>query len=159
MRAQQARSTLVYIAGPYAAGTTQGIHDNVQRAMKVARLVMLLAPSGRGIHYDLDVPHRGVGYVPVVPHALGVCGLFGSGLDDGTPSQTRTVALLFGLRLLRACEALVALDSDSAGTRAEIERAQSLKMQVVVYPFAWYQERLTRLEYLLSADEVERPAT
>lgn len=159
MRNQHARSTLIYIAGPYAADTTQGIHDNVKRAMQVARLVMLLEPSGRGILQDLDVPHRGAGYVPVVPHALGVCGLFGSGLDNGAPSQARTVALLFGLRLLRACEAIVAIDADSAGTRAEIERAQSLKMQVVVRPLPWYQERLARLEYLQGTDEIERPAT
>lgn len=159
MRNQQARSTLVYIAGPYAADTVQGVHDNVKRAMQVARLVMMLEPSGRGVQHDLEVPHRGVGYVPVVPHALGACGLFGSGLDNGAPSQARTVALLFGLRLLRACEAIVAIDATSAGTRAEIERAQSLKLQVVVRPFVWYHARLARLEYLQSTDEVERPAT
>lgn len=72
----------LYVAGPYAADTPEGICRNVARAVALGRLA------------------AEQGFTPIVPHAMGFCGVLGDPheADDGT---TRDRALDCGVSLAR----------------------------------------------------------
>jgi hypothetical protein len=71
----------LYVAGPYAAPTLADTERNVRRALAVGRLAV----------------ERG--YAPIVPHAAGWLGLYGSAEDDGSLSLPRSRALLGALHV------------------------------------------------------------
>lgn len=121
---------LVYVAAPYAAANYEGVQENVRRAMFVARIVAAAHREGFGIKADLTHGRTGTGYAPMVPHALGWCGLFGDPFDSGAPSPARSTALQLGMDLLERCEVLVILEGASAGVKGEYERAAERRLDV-----------------------------
>lgn len=99
---------LVYIAGPYRAGTVDGIRQNIERARNVAHAVVTLP--------DL-------GYYPVTPHLL-------TAFFDGAAPDT---FFLDGtMELLRRCDAVLLVSGwqKSTGTALEIAEAKRLGMPV-----------------------------
>lgn len=75
---------LVYLAGPYAAPTEEGVLDNIHRIRALAQLAVTLGMS------------------PVAQHFTGGIGVFGSSIDDGSPSVSRHNALLAGQAVAHA---------------------------------------------------------
>ena len=101
----------LYVAGPYAAPTRAETERNVQRALAVGRLA-----AARG-------------YAPIVPHAAGWLGLYGSEEDDGSLSLPRSRALLGALHIATMVGAVrghlwvILRDDRSMSNGSEIEYA------------------------------------
>lgn len=129
MNANQRRPLLVL--GPYAGATPGEVARNVARALAIGRLAVAS------------------GYAPVVPHAHGWLGLYGSALEED--ANTRLAALACGRSIARAlasqeAEAWVLLCDDgtpSAGTAGELDQWRSVPyaMQPVSRTWAEWRDR------------------
>jgi nucleoside 2-deoxyribosyltransferase len=99
---------LVYVAGPYRAGTPQGVELNIAVARRVG---ILVAISGN---------------YPVIPHSNT------SKFEDLIPSLGDEFWLEGTMELMRKCDCVVLCPGweHSSGTRAEIREAQTLGIPV-----------------------------
>lgn len=107
---------LVYIAGPYRAGTPWLVEQNIRRAEELGLRVAML------------------GAMPVIPHSM--CRFFdgertGQFWVDGT------------LELMRRCDAVMLVSgwTESVGTRGEVEEAKRIGIPV----FAVFDALASRL--------------
>lgn len=102
-------SRVVYIAGPYAAETPEGIAENIRRAVALGRYA------------------ASCGLAPVVPHVIGAAGVYGDP-GEGT-GDSRQVALRCALETVRCIAAqggdlwVIAHDDGtlSSGTALEVD--------------------------------------
>ena len=100
---------LVYIAGPYRAKTIYGVAQNIHNAAEVA---IKYWKQGCAV----ICPHKNTGF-----------------LDGCTGELDDHIWLMGDLEMIRRCDAIVMMKNwkESAGARAELGLALSLKKEVI----------------------------
>jgi len=116
----------VYIAGPYAANDWDGIVANCQRAIELG------AYAAR------------IGLCPIVPHSMGIAGVYGD--PDEADPETRERAIACGVRMAGAVAAgggefwAIAREDGSLSEGTRDEQAEYLRLayhrEVVVRTWA-----------------------
>ena len=102
-------NNLVYVCSPLGAPTDQGVRENMLRARNYVRMV------SEELNCRAIAPHA------ILPEYL-----------DDNVDEERSLALRFGLDLLRICKMMVVCgDAISNGMRKEIEMAKELGIEVV----------------------------
>lgn len=137
---------LVYVAGPYAAPTPEGIEQNVRRAVAVGAYATRL------------------GYAPIVPHAAGFAGVYGDPHEgDGPTGETRRRSIEIGCAHARFVSAqggelwIIQRDDGtmSSGVQAEFDawcETAHLHKRVASAPWAAWQARLEAVEQVTDLD-------
>ncbi len=135
---------IIYIAGPYRAPTAWRIAENVRAAervgLEVARAgAMPLIPHANTAHFQGEGPVNG-------PHDFGdgigrLCKHCGAMPGEAPVCHMHSADGFWldgTLELMRRCDAVLLVPGweSSSGTRAEIEEALALKMQVGRFSFS-----------------------